>query len=139
VAQLRQEKTSLDQAGIQVVLVGMGTPAEAESFRRQYDVPFPLISDPEKNLYRAYGLKRARFMQLFSPGLLRKGLMAAGEGHLPGMPRGDPMQMPGTFVIDREGRFLLRHFARDAADHLPVASIIKAVRPRQDSTQGERG
>jgi len=139
VAQLRQEKTSLDQAGINVVLVGMGTPVEAESFRQQYNVPFPIISDPEKLLYRAYGLKRARFIQLFSPSLLGKGLQAAGEGHMPGIPQGDPMQMPGTFVIDQEGRFLLRHFARDAADHLPVASIIKAVRPQQDSPHGERG
>ena len=131
---MRQEKAALDQAGIQVVLAGMGTTAEAESFRQQYGVPFPIISDPEKHLYRAYGLKRAHLMQLFSPGLLRKGLQAAGEGHLPGIPQGDTMQMPGTFVIDQNGRFLLRHFARDAADHPPVASIIKAVRLEQDST-----
>jgi alkyl hydroperoxide reductase subunit AhpC len=132
VAQLRQERAALDQAGIQVILVSMGTPVEAESFRQQYGVPFPIISDPEKHLYRAYGLKRAGLMQLFSPGLVRKGLQAAGEGHLPGIPQGDPMQMPGTFIIDQEGRLLLRHFARDAADYLPVASIIKAIRGQEN-------
>jgi hypothetical protein len=136
VAQLRQEKATIDQAGIQVVLVSLGTPAEAESFRKRYGVPFPIISDPEKRLYHAYGLKRAGLMQVFSPGLLHKGLLAAGEGHLPGIPQGDPMQMPGTFVINQEGRFLLRHFSRDAADYLPIASIINAVGSLADSREG---
>jgi len=59
--------------------------------------------------------------------LLLKGLQAVSQGHFPGRPQGDPMQMPGAFVIDKGGHFLLQHFARDAADHLSVAAIIGAV------------
>jgi len=101
---LRDNKAALDTADINVVLVGMGKPAEAEKFRQELDVAFPLICDPEKHLYGTYGLKKASFRQIASPGLLLKGLQAVSQGH-----------------------FLLQHFARDAADHLAVAAIIGAV------------
>jgi len=124
---LRDNKTALDTADINVVLVGMGKPAEAEKFRQEFDVVFPLICDPEKHLYGTYGLKNASFGQIASPGLLLKGLQAVSQGHFLGRTQGDPMQMPGTFIIDKGGHFLLQHFARDAADHLAVAAIIGAV------------
>ena len=125
---MRDNRTILVAADIDVVLVGMGTPAEAEKFRQELDLPFPLICDPEKHLYGRYGLKKATIRQIASPGLLMKGLQAVSQGYFPARPQGDPMQMPGTFVIDKGGRFLLQHFARDAADHLAVAAIIEAVR-----------
>ena len=134
---MRDNKAALDTADINVVLVGMGKPAEAEKFRQELDVAFPLICDPEKHLYGTYGLKKATFGQIASPGLLLKGLQAVSQGHFLGRPQGDPMQMPGTFIIDKGGRFLLQHFARDAADHLAVAAIIGAVqktRPASSSS-----
>lgn len=124
---MRRDKSKLEQAGIQVVLVGLGTPAEALEFSRQFSVPFPIIADPGKDLYRTYGLKRANFMQLASPAILLKGLKGMREGYLPGRPQGDVLQMPGTFVIDREGRILHSHFAQNAADHLSVDAIVAAI------------
>lgn len=124
---MRENKTALDTADINVVLVGMGKPAEAEKFRQELDVVFPLICDPEKYLYGTYGLKKAAFGQIVSPGVLLKGLQAVSQGHFPGRPQGDPMQMPGTFIINKGGRFLLQHFARDATDHLTVGAIIDTV------------
>ena len=131
---MRDNKTALDTAEIDVVLVGMGKAAEAEKFRQELDVVFPLICDPEKHLYGTYGLKKATFRQIASPGLLMKGLQAVSQGHFLGRPQGDPMQMPGAFIIDKGGRFLLQHFARDAADHLAVAAIIGAVQKTRQAS-----
>jgi peroxiredoxin len=127
VAQLRREKAKLDEAGLQVVLVGLGTRAEALDFIRRFGVPFPIIVDPEKHLYRTYGLKRASFMQLVTPEILLKGLKSMREGHLPGRPQGDVQQLPGAFVINQKGYILLSHFAQNAADHLSVDEIIAAT------------
>lgn len=126
-AQLRREKAKLDQAGLHVVLVGLGTQAEALKFSRQFDVPFPIIVDPQKLLYRTYGLKKASIMQLVTPDILLKGIRSMREGHLPGMPQGDVQQLPGAFVIDREGHILLSHFAQNAADHLSADAIVAAT------------
>ena len=128
VAQLRKEKSRLDKSGIQVVIVGMGSPAETEEFRKRFDLPFPFICDPEKKLYTAYGLKRASFQQIASPDILLKGFQAFIQGHSPGLPKGDPMQMSGEFIIDRNGRFILQHYAEDISNHLPVEAILEAVK-----------
>lgn len=128
---MRKEKVKLDQSGIQVVLVGMGTPVETEEFRRQFDLPFPFICDPEKKLYSAYGLQRAGFIQIASPRMFLKGLQAMTEGHSPGVPKGDTMQLAGTFVIAQGGLFLRQHFAKDIADYFPVEAIVEAVKNAQ--------
>jgi AhpC/TSA antioxidant enzyme len=128
---LRDHKAQLDQAGIRVVLVGMGTPAETEEFRRQFDLPFPFICDPEKKLYSMYGLQRAGFKEIASPRMFIKGLRLMADGHTPGVPRGDTMQLAGTFVINKGGLFLRRHLAKDIADHLPIETIVQAVKDVQ--------
>jgi len=126
VAQLRREKEKLERAGLQVLLVSMGTPEEAEVFRIQFDLPFPIGCDPEKALYRAYGLKGRSISQIFSPKLFLKGLKAVGQGHLPGLPLGDPFQLPGAFIIDTNGHIRFRHHSRDPADYPSVERMIEA-------------
>ena len=44
-AELRRGKGSLRKAGIDVVLVGSVTPEQAESFRHEFKVPFPIVCD----------------------------------------------------------------------------------------------
>jgi len=123
---LRRERERFEAAGLQVVLVGMGTAEESEAFRQRFGVPFPLISDPGKKLYAAYGLQAGTLGDVLSPTTLLRSLSALGRGHLPGVPQGDVLQMPGAFVIDRDGTVLFAHYARDAADH-PEPEALRAA------------
>jgi peroxiredoxin len=125
VAQLRQEKDRFKQLGARVVLVGLGTPEETAAFKTQFKVPFAMIADPEKKLFKAFHLKQASLGGLLSVGMAVKGLSAVARGHGIGIPKGDVRQLPGVFIIDTGGRIRFSHFARDPADH-PKPEVLLA-------------
>ena len=124
---MRRNKKSFEKAKAQVLLVGMGKPAESAEFAAKYNVPFPIVADPEKRLYRKYGLKQMSTLGLFSPSLAIKGISAIVGGHGIGMPQGDVRQLPGVFIINTAGQIVFSHFARNPADHPDAATIIAAI------------
>ncbi len=124
---MRQRKADIEDAGGQVVLVGMGTPEEAEDFRERFDVPFPVICDADRKLYRAFDLKRMGVLGFFSPSLALKGMSAMSQGHLMGLPTGDVKQLSGVFVIDTGGGFSFTHISRQPDDTPDVEEILAAL------------
>lgn len=130
-AQLRQKKQYFDRAGAQVVLVGMGTPEESAAFEMKFDIPFPLISDPKRRLYRTFGLRMVSALGLLSPSVAVKGILAITKGHTVGIPIGDVRQLPGVFIIDTDGRIVYSHFARDPSDHPDPDAILEALKGAQ--------
>lgn len=127
-AQLRQTKDSFDAAGAQVVLVGMGTRDETAAFAKRFAVPFPLVCDPDKKLYRAFELKRMPAWHFLSPTVALKGVAAMAQGHVAGLPQGDVRQLPGVFIIGSGGRILFSHHAQNPADHPLPEAIIEVLK-----------
>jgi peroxiredoxin len=128
VAQLRQQKDAFEQLSAQVVLVGLGSVEETAAFKKRFDVPFTMIADPEKRLFRAFRLKRATTGSLLSPGMFAKGLMVMAKGHRMGIPQGDVRQLPGTFIIGTDGRIRFSHHAAGPADHPSPEVLLEKLR-----------
>jgi peroxiredoxin len=124
VAQLRQKKDRFKRLGARVVLVGLGTPQETAAFKDQFKVPFAMIADPQKRLFKAFHLKQTSLGGLLSVGMAVKGLSAMARGHGIGIPKGDVRQLPGVFIIDSGGRIQFSHFARDPADHPDPETLL---------------
>ena len=124
---MRRNKKSIEKAGAQVVLVGMGTPSESAEFAAKFNVPFPIVGDPEKKLYRKFELKRMSTLGFFSPSVALKGVAAIVGGHSIGMPQGDVRQLPGVFIINTTGEIVYSHFASNPADHPDAKTIIAAL------------
>jgi peroxiredoxin len=127
VAQLRRKKEQFQKRGARVVLVGLGTPEETAAFKAQFDVPFDMIADPEKRLFKAFHLKQASTGDLLSVGLAVKGLSAMLRGHGLGIPKGDVRQLPGVFIIDTTGRIRFSYFAEGPADHPDPDELLKVI------------
>jgi len=62
------------------------------------------------------------------PATLPRGLQAARKGHFIERPVGDVMQLPGTFIIDRDGIVRYARYARHSADHPAASELIAALR-----------
>lgn len=110
-----------------MVAIGQGTPAEAAWFRRQFKLPFPVFADPERQAYRAFGLGFARASDLVKPDLLIAAARTVASGVAPGRTMGDRRQLPGTFLIDRQGIIRWAKPARHAADLATTDDILAAV------------
>jgi hypothetical protein len=127
VAQLRSEENRFRTAGARIVLVGMASPTECRAFLQQFEVPFPMIADPERALYRRFHLERMSPLRVLSPGMLVKGAAALARGHLPGVPQGDVLQLPGVFVIGAGDRVCRAFAPADPAGHPSPDDVLKAV------------
>ena len=124
---MRQKERRFEAKGVKVILVGLGSPEQAEAFRKEFDLSFPIVCDPDRRLYKAYELKRTGLLKFASPSLLFKGVKALSQGHAMGIPRGDIYQLPGVFIIDQTGRIRFSYYGRDPADHPSPEKILIAV------------
>ncbi len=129
---MRARKADFEKAGSRVVLVGMGTPAECAAFLKKFDVPFPMIADPQQALYRQFHLKRMSALGVFSPKIAFKGLAAMARGSGIGKPIGDILQLPGVVVIDSGGRIVFSHQPAGPADHAGPDAILRALAESAD-------
>jgi peroxiredoxin len=88
-------------AGIQLAFVHMGCDLESEEFFRKIGLgDVPRVSDPDRSLYRAFGLTRGGWMAVFGPRVWWRGFSAAIlRGHGAGLLAGDGLQMPGVFLL----------------------------------------
>ena len=128
VAQLRDDRESFDRAGARVLLIGQGSSRRAARFCRDRAVPFDCLTDPEREAYRAYGLKTGTLRELAPPRLAGRYVKAnlrreTRQGPL----SGDVRQMPGTFVIDTAGVVRFAHRNRDSADNPPNDVVLRAL------------
>ncbi len=77
---------------------------------------FHLVADPERRLYRSFGLGSGSLRQIMGPRVWLRGARAFFSGFRPGKPQGDLHQMSGAFVV-RDGRVTAAHPYRDSTDH----------------------
>jgi len=117
-ADLRDRRAALEREGVQVALVHMSSDDEARAMFAKYTLEdVARISDQERVLYRAFGLRRGTFRQLLAPKLWVRGLGATLRGHRVGRLMGDGFQMPGVFLVE-EGR-VVRSFVHETAGDRP--------------------
>ena len=93
------------------------------------------FSDPNCELYKAFGLERGRVSQLFGLSVVKRGVEAALCGHGIGLLKGDGFRMPGVFVL-AHGEIVEAHRSQTAADAPDYLKMAKhAPRSWRNSTE----
>jgi peroxiredoxin len=129
VRDLRDHIREIDAAGLSAVVITPAFPEENAVFARQHALPFPVLADPERHAYAAFGLREGTVGQLINPRIVARGLQATLSGNLPQRPHGgDPKQLPGTMIVDRDGRVLYHDIADDASDHVTGSRLVAIAR-----------
>jgi len=117
------------EAGADVVAVFQYDAQSTQSFCDGRDVPFDCLGDPERAAYAEVSLGRGNPAQIVNPKVALRFLGAARHGVFGGPPRGgDVAQLPGTFVVGRDGRVVFAHYSSSSADNPAVADVLGAVR-----------
>ncbi len=103
---------------LNIAFVTLGTVEQTEAFRIAMKSPHRFICDPEKRLHQAFNLNKGGLAQMISPRVVARAIGATLSGHFQSATTvGDPMQMPGVFVIAPSGEVTWEHRSRDAADN----------------------
>lgn len=127
VAQLRQKHGKLLHEGNLEMIAIFHSPMEtlASNVGKQ-DLPFPLLSDKDEDVYRLYHVKSSflswLFFQLFCG---FKIIYAALKGFCMGRCDGNWFTLPADFLIDEDGVIREAFYAKRIDEHMPM-DLIKA-------------
>lgn len=117
-ADIASQREAIERAGAQIVLVHMTSAEIAEPYFAKYGLSgLDHVSDPECAYYRAFGLLKGNFHQLFGLQSWVRGFEAGVvRGHWVGYRQlGDGFQMPGAFSV-RDGDVAEAFVHRVASD-----------------------
>lgn len=130
VAEFRDHAAAFESAGVGIAAVGLGSPEQARRLRDRLQVPFPILSDTRRWAYDAYGLVEGTAEQVYDPVSGYRLTRAILHGHLPRRTVGSTRQLPGVFVIDRDGIIRIAHPGRTSSDVPPVAALLGRILAR---------
>jgi len=126
VARLRHFEAELRRRDVQVLIISFGAEFWARAWLQETESPFPLLLDPERAAYRAYGLERS-FVRVWSPKVMRHYTRRVLAGQKLQSIQGDPHQLGGDFVVNAAGVIRLAHRSKDPVDRPPVERLLAAL------------
>ena len=112
---------------MRVLLVSFGTAWQAKRWREETQSPFSLLLDPERCVYRAYGLKRSA-ARSWHPRAILSNLLLLLKGRKLRPFQGDPNQLGGDFLIDKQGIVRFAHPSEDSADRPSMKTLQLALK-----------
>jgi hypothetical protein len=125
----------IDEIAGRVACVTFAEPPLLGGFERKMDLPFPVLGDPERGLYRALGLGRASRARVWlDPRVLRRYAALIARGRRPAPPAAgeDTLQLGGDAVLDADGRLRWLHRSRGPEDRPAVDDLVAASHASRD-------
>lgn len=90
----------------------------------------PIVSDPQRAGYAAFGLERTGWLTFFRPKVLARYLrcMIRGIGIKTPYEGEDVLQLGGDFVLDKLRRVVFAYPSADPTDRPSVAALLTVLR-----------
>jgi len=127
---LELHKDKLIEANLQVVSIGIGEAKHAARYCPKL-APSLICLVPEAggdSAHRVYGLRDATGKQVANPETGKIALKNALKGNFGGIPSGNVQMMPGTFIVNPEGKVIFAYYSDHIADHPEIDDLVVAVR-----------
>jgi len=135
---LRDQLDTFAEAGATVVAVCQAEPERAADVAIRRGYRFPLLCDPEREAYRAYGLLEVGAPQVLHDFPWRPGDAETARTMFVEPRRGteravvdSPWQLPGEFVVATDGRLVLTHRYQYCEDFPPKTVLLGAIAAAQ--------
>jgi peroxiredoxin len=127
---VQQRYDEFRRLGAEVLVVAQARPEFLAMFLRDQPLPFPVVSDPDRASYRAFGLERISPLSMLRPGVILRllRLLFRGWGIRKPVKGEDILQRGGDFVVDREGRLRYAYRSAQLTDRPSVDALLQAIR-----------
>ena len=122
-----QRKGELDRVNAQVLVVGFGAAESARHWLEQTCDLFPLLLDPEREVYRKYNLK-ASWLRSWNLRTLRYYTRALKSGRKWRGIQGRSTQLGGDFIVSADGIIRLAYRSSEATDRPEIEQLLALLR-----------
>ena len=131
VHQLIQLHDSYIAKNLHLIAVFQSPPESIRKYAGRQNMPFPVIADPERNLYHQYGVESS--WPGFIMGSLRLASVASAlmKGFFPGKMEGVKSMVPADFLIGPDLTVRVAYYGSDIGDHLPIEKINEWIESLQ--------
>lgn len=131
-AELEANQALLDARSVKVLVVSFGGVEGAKLWLEQTGCSFDMLLDPQRKIYRSFGLgssyaKVSKFRCLLQ--YSEYGAVGIDFPDVPPRLMEDIYQMGGDFVLDEAGKVILCHPSKNPHDRPTVNDILQAVVP----------
>ena len=127
---MRQQESRLEELGIEVAVVTFDSSFMAQAYVEQTKLPWPLLVDTDRKLYRAYGMERGDWWSIYGPASIWQYMqLIFFRGRRIEKPGSDYRQLGGDVLIDPDGRVRFHHVSTSPHDRPTVEAILAACAP----------
>jgi len=123
---LRGVRSDIERRGGKLWIVGHGAPHFAQAFAEETGLQDNVLTDPERGLYRALGMKHGLGRSI-RPSAAKNLVRALLGGHRQTGIRGDPWQQGGAAVISTDGNLTYVYVSKAPGDHAPIDEVLHAI------------
>lgn len=115
--------------GCSVLVVAQAVPELLAHFISRTKVPVPVVCDPARAAYAAFGLERTNWRAFFKPRVLWGYFRGMFKGYRVRRPNKgeDVLQLGGDFVLSRARKVLFAYRSADPTDRPAVADLLAAL------------
>jgi|TARA_B100000809_G_scaffold265761_1_gene325614 peroxiredoxin Q/BCP len=124
---LRQRYGDIEAKGAEVVAIFFEPRDRLFQLTRQLQLPYPVLSDPERDVYAAYSLAQGNLLKIFSPKTVWIYVKHFARGRRYEHAASDWKQLGGDFILGEDGTVLYEHRGQTPADRPTVASLISKL------------
>jgi peroxiredoxin len=124
VNQLINQHAEFERKGIQIIVFFAATKAEISQYAGQQKAPFPIIPDPDLEVYKKYGIEESSlgmFKAMINPFKMMK-VIFAGFFNMRSI--SDRPIVPADFLIDKDQIIYRVHHGKDFGDHIPLRDLL---------------
>lgn len=125
---MRRRENELAKLGVNIVVVTFEAGFTAEAYVEDTGISWPLLTDEDRVLYRAYDMLTAGFWDILGPKTWWAYLKEMLKGKMPKKSTGDVSQRGGDVLIDPSGTVMLHHVGDGPADRPAVEMILSIIR-----------
>ncbi|GLD49774.1 thioredoxin-like protein AAED1 [Lates japonicus] len=130
VAELQASQTVLEARSLRVLVVSFGSFEGAQLWLEQTGCTFDMLLDPQRKVYRSFGLGSSYAKVMKFGCLLQYSEYGAVNRDFPDFPPRlleDIYQMGGDFLLDEAGKVLLSHPCKSPLDRPTVKDFLRVV------------
>lgn len=120
IAALRKRAHEIEAAGIKEVIVFHSSPRSIRAYQK--DVPFALVGDPKKALYKEFAVEAS--IGFLSRKALGAAIRGVAHGHFGLRLSGGPMGLPADFLVAPSGKIKAAKYGTHAYDQWSVDELI---------------